>query len=102
MHTVEWEPGLRDFLPDFSSLDRQVSFKSHFDSVFSVSKTDPNASIWGRPSILGFVFTSVHQELSEEFSSERDSLSYKQLMEQLKVRLDYVWLSAHSPSVSRF
>jgi len=63
MHTVEWEPGLRDFLPDFSSLDRQ--------------------------------------ELSEEFSSERDSLSYKQLLEQLKVRLDYVWLSAHSPSVSR-
>ena len=28
MHTVEWEPGLRDFLPDFSSLDRQVSFNS--------------------------------------------------------------------------
>ena len=30
MHTVEWEPGLRDFLPDFSSLDRQVSFYSNF------------------------------------------------------------------------
>merc|ERR1719318_215649 len=63
MHTVEWEPGLRDFLPDFSSLERQ--------------------------------------EISEEFSGERDSLSYKQLLEQLKVRLDYVWLSAHSPAVSR-
>ena len=45
--------------------------------------------------------TIVDQELSQEFSSERDSLSYKQLLEQLKVRLDYVWLSAHSPSVSR-
>merc|ERR1719336_1405342 len=63
MHTVEWEPGLRDFLPDFSSLERQ--------------------------------------EMREEFSGERDSLSYKQLLEQLKVRLDYVWLSAHSPAVSR-
>ena len=39
--------------------------------------------------------------MSEEFSGERDSLSYKQLLEQLKVRLDYVWLSAHSPAVSR-
>ena len=28
MHTVEWEPGLRDFLPDFSSLDRQVILKT--------------------------------------------------------------------------
>ena len=47
------------------------------------------------------IVTIVDQELSQEFSSERDSLSYKQLLEQLKVRLDYVWLSAHSPSVSR-
>ena len=53
--------------------------------------------------MVGFLISQLlHQELSEEFSSERDSLSYKQLMEQLKVRLDYVWLSAHSPSVSRF
>ena len=89
MHTVEWEPGLRDFLPDFSSLDRQViilSNKIKFCEFLFMSKIN---------------FAHVHQELSEEFSSERDSLSYKQLLEQLKVRLDYVWLSAHSPSVSR-
>ena len=87
MHTVEWEPGLRDFLPDFSSLDRQVILK-------------PHPSYWSNK--FGFSQLIVEQELSEEFSSERDSLSYKQLLEQLKVRLDYVWLSAHSPSVSRF
>ena len=28
MDKVEWEPGLRDFLPDFSSLDQQVGFHS--------------------------------------------------------------------------
>ena len=39
MHKVEWEPGLRDFLPDFSSLDalrldQQVSF--HYTPMISI------------------------------------------------------------------
>ena len=42
MHTVEWEPGLRDFLPDFSSLDRQVGFYSTPFEVGLIYMPGPN------------------------------------------------------------
>ena len=41
MHTVEWEPGLRDFLPDFSSLERQV-WISKIKKHIAVRCFDPN------------------------------------------------------------
>merc|ERR1719225_1239207 len=42
MHTVEWEPGLRDFLPDFSSLERQV-WISKIKRHITVRCLDPNS-----------------------------------------------------------
>ena len=53
MHTVEWEPGLRDFLPDFSSLERQVwilKTKKHI----AVRCFDPNplARRWVKNSLV--------------------------------------------------
>jgi hypothetical protein len=62
LHKIEFEPGLRAFLPDFSCLERQEG---------------------------------------AGFCSEMDSLSYKRLLENLKLKLDYAWLSNHSPSISR-
>ena len=50
MHTVEWEPGLRDFLPDFSSLERQVwisKIKRHITVRCPVLEFGPPPTILG-------------------------------------------------------
>ena len=53
MHTVEWEPGLRDFLPDFSSLERQV-WISKIKRHITVRCLDPNslARRWVKNSLV--------------------------------------------------
>ena len=43
MHTVEWEPGLRDFLPDFSSLERQVWWTLKIKKHITVWCFNPNS-----------------------------------------------------------
>ena len=54
MHTVEWEPGLRDFLPDFSSLERQVWRILKIKKHISVRCFDPNplARRWVKNSLV--------------------------------------------------
>ena len=54
MHTVEWEPGLRDFLPDFSSLERQVWRILKIKKHISVRRFDPNplARRWVKNSLV--------------------------------------------------
>jgi len=59
---LEFEPGLREFVPNLSSLENQE--KENYDSVI-------------------------------------DSSIYKNSLSNLKFRLDYVWMSAHSPNISR-
>ena len=41
------------------------------------------------------------QEAGSDFCGEMDSVSYKRLLENLALKLDYAWLSAHPAAVSR-
>jgi len=55
------------------------------------------------PELKAFLpdFSCLEKQEKENYDSEIDSLSYKRLLENLKLKLDYTWMSAHSPNISR-
>eukprot|EP00090_Calanus_glacialis_P019394 TRINITY_DN29800_c0_g1_i1.p1 TRINITY_DN29800_c0_g1~~TRINITY_DN29800_c0_g1_i1.p1 ORF type:complete len:700 (-),score=207.27 TRINITY_DN29800_c0_g1_i1:116-2101(-) len=55
------------------------------------------------PELKAFLpdFSCLEKQEKDNYDSEIDSLSYKRLLENLKLKLDYTWMSAHSPNISR-
>ena len=55
------------------------------------------------PELKAFLpdFSCLEKQEKANYDSEIDSLSYKRLLENLKLKLDYTWMSAHSPNISR-